>query len=240
MRKAALYYTCNTHDPLIEEACRAQLDIARGGLELGTVSRQPIQFGDWNIVVDQPRSPLTMHRQILAGLRRLSADVVFLCESDVLYHPSHFAAWPEDGDTFLYNTNVWRARWPDGFAVWTDNLEQVSGLCADRKLLLEFYEQRVRQIEAEGFNRHFEPGRKQTVGGRRVARWQSEWPNLDIRHGHTLTRSKWSPGEFRNPQYAAGWREATAVPGWGTTAGQMQRILHDITRSSRRRAGTGN
>ena len=102
MIKAVLYYTCNTHAADIEGACRAQLDRARGNLALGTVSREPIRFGDWNIVVDAPRSPLTMHRQILAGLQRLRADVVFLCESDVLYHPSHFEFAPERDDREVY------------------------------------------------------------------------------------------------------------------------------------------
>jgi len=225
LRRAVLYYTCLTHPPAIERACRSQLDVARATLPLVTVSRgAPIDFGDARLVVEGERSPLTMHRQVLAGLEACDADAVFLCESDVLYHPSHFEFEPPDG-TFVYNVNVWKAFWPDGRAVWTDGLEQVSGLCAGRELLLEFYRAKVAQIEAEGFDRHYEPGRKQRVGGRKVADRLSLWPNLDVRHGGTLTRSKRSPEEFRNPRYAAGWREESGAPWWGRTEGCMEELL---------------
>ena len=189
---------------------------------MGTVSRAPIEFGDWNYVLALPRGPLTMHRQILAGLERLDADAVFLCESDVLYHPSHFEFEPEPG-RFCYNTNVWKTRYPGGHCVWTDNLQQVSGICADRELLLEFYRRRVDQIDYEGFDRHYEPGRK--TGELDGLNWQSEFPNLDIRHGGTLTRSKWHPSEFRNKRYARGWREASEVDGWGVVEGRLLEIL---------------
>jgi hypothetical protein len=221
MKATALYYTCCSHLPAIEAACRAQLAVAVGDLELGTVSREAIDFGDWNIVVEGPRSPLTMHRQILAGLERTRADVVFLCESDVLYHQSHFDFGPERENAFYYNTNVWKLRWPDGHAVWTDDLQQVSGCCAVRSLLLEHYRRRVAEIERDGFNRHYEPGPK--TGPYDAANRFSRYPNLDIRHGGTLTRSKWSPAEFRNQRYARGWRETDSdLPGWGKPGDVMR------------------
>lgn len=215
MKATALYYTCCLHSLDIEMACRAQLTTAIGEIELGTVSREPIRFGDWNVVVEEPRSPLTMHKQILVGLERTDADAVFLCESDVLYHPSHFDFSPPLDDVFYYNTNVWKLRYPDGHAVWTDDLQQVSGCCAMRDLLLEFYRRRVTEIERDGFNHHYEPGPK-TSSYAAVNR-QSAYPNLDIRHGGTLTRSKWSPKDFRNQRYARGWKETDDdLPGWGS------------------------
>ena len=220
-------YTCNTHSLDIEMACRAQLGKARNSYELGTISRQPIDFGDWNIVVDLPRSPLTMHYQIYAGLEQIGTDVVFLCESDVLYHPSHFEFTVPTSEIFYFNTNVWKVRYPDGHAVWSDDLQQVSGICASRKLLLEFYRHRVTQIEKEGFNKHYEPGPK--LGNYQTANWQSTYPNVDIRHRNTLTASKWSPDEFRNKRYAKGWKEADRVEGWGITEGRFSEFLSEVT-----------
>lgn len=212
-----LYYTCLGHREQIETMCREQLVRASAGLHLISVSRNaPIAFGDINIVVEGKRSPLTMHRQVLAGLAHSTADVVFLCESDVLYHASHFAYEPPR-DTFVYNVNVWRLRYPDGLAVWSDALQQVSGVCAYRETLIDFYAQRVQQIESGTFNRHYEPGVKQSVGSRLVVNRMSDYPNLCIRHDKNLTASKWSPDEFRNPQYAHGWRESDYVVGWGYT-----------------------
>jgi len=184
--KAILYYTGNRHPPEIEQACRDQLDLARGDIPVWCVSRLRTDYGDHQIIIPGSPGPLQIHRQILAGLYEIRCDVVFLAENDVLYHPSHFAFEPGRPDRFYYNTNVWRVRYDDGFSVWTDDLQQTSGLCADVNLMWRYYRVRVEQIEQNGFDRHFEPGPK--TGLWRTENWRSEYPNLDIRHGATWTR----------------------------------------------------
>jgi len=207
--KAILYYTDNRLDPAIMEACQRQ--ILKAGLPVVSVSLEPLDFGH-NVVVDLERGPLTLHRQILKGLKAIKADVVFFAEHDVLYHESHWRFTPEKADRFYYNTNVWKVRLDDGHAVWTDDLQQTSGLCAYRNLLLEQYRRRVGEIQRDGFDRHYEPGEK--TGPHPSENWQSEYPNLDVRHGRNLTRAKWHPSQFRNRRYARGWREADAVEPW--------------------------
>lgn len=227
LSKAIVYYTCNTHRMDIELACRRQLEKTK--LPIISVSREKeIDFGDIKAVVFGERSPLTMHRQVFTGLQLAKFDIVFLCESDVLYHPSHFDLDPENMQTFYYNTNVWRVRYPDGHAIWTDDLQQVSGCFASRDLLLEFYTKRLEQIQNEGFNRHYEPGVKQTVGSKFVKNSQSSFPNLDIRHDKNITLSKWSINDFRNKDYAKGWKEDSWVAGWGTTEGRFEEFLKEI------------
>lgn len=234
--KGILYYTCNTHDEAIELAARAQLLKSRNGYELGCVSRERTDFGDWNIVVQRPRSGTTMHYQILEGLRRMRADYVFLCESDVFYHPSHFDFQPPRDDTFYYNTNVWRVRYSDGHAVWTDNLQQVSGICASRQLLLAHYQRRVELIAANGDlfdvkQMAYEPGTRGKFGDEQVANWRSEFPNVDLTgHGATLTKPHFSIDEFRNKRYAAGWRETDdPLPGWPPLANRVQEFLKELS-----------
>ena len=201
--------------------CAAQLQAAAGSAEIVTVGlNKPAAFGDERLTLLAERGILTMHRQILAGLEAAAGPLVFLCEHDVLYHPSHFDTGDLAGvtvDTFVYNTNVWHTRYPDGHSVYYD-ARQVSGLCADRDLLIEYYSQRIAQIERDGFNRHYEPGLRQTVGGQIVIDRRSAYPNLDIRHGHNLTQSKWSVSDFRELRYARGWKESDTVAGWGRPA----------------------
>lgn len=199
MKSEIVYYTCNTHDREIDELCRRQL--LKAGLPILCVSlNEELSFGNMEVTVYGERSPEMMHRQIVAGLDAAHAENVFLCESDVYYHPSHFEIMPTERDVIYYNTNVWRVRWSDKFGVWTDDLQQVSGICANREFLLDWYTKRLAHIEAHGFDRHYEPR------GVRSVNWQSREPNLCIRHGGNLTRSKWSPDEFRNPKYAKGWQ----------------------------------
>jgi hypothetical protein len=213
-------------------ACRSQL--LKAGLPIVSVSlNKPIDFGN-NFVMEGERGALMMHRQILKGLQESKADIVFLCESDVLYHPSHFDYVPKRNDVFYYDVNVWKVRYPDGHAVWTDDLQQVSGVCAYRELLLDFYTKRLEQIEREGFNRHYEPGLKQTVygyhkGGKYgVQNYSAKVPNICIRHDHTLTKSKWSVNDYRNKEYAKGWTEADSVEGWGDARKLMEEICGSV------------
>jgi hypothetical protein len=212
---------------LKERATGLSWAACRDGIELGSVSRgAPIQFGDWNIVVAGEPGVLTMHRQLLTGLEYMEARWVFLCENDVLYHPSHFEFEPRRTNLFYYNTNVWKVRYPDGHCVWTDDLQQVSGVCAARSLLLSFYRARVAKIEANGFDRHYEPGPK--TGPYETENWAAAFPSLDIRHSKTMTKSKWKPQDFRNQRYARGWKEASAVPGWGQIEGRFGQMLDEL------------
>ena len=208
--KAIVYYTCNTHKVEIDELCRKQL--AKIKLPIVSVSlNKDLDFGNLRLKIKGERSPLTMHKQIVMGLEACLADYVFLTESDVLYHPSHFDFIPPRDDVFYFNTNVWKLRWADGHCVRTDISQQLSGMCGSRELLLNFFKKRVAQIEKEGFNRHYEPqeGIKEN--------YQSETPNICIRHNANLTRSKWSVNDFRNKKYAKGWKEADLdkIPYWG-------------------------
>jgi hypothetical protein len=220
MKKEIIYYTCNTHREDIEAACRKQL--LKSGVPIISVSREKeIDFGDKRIVLQGARSPEMMHRQVLAGLEASEAEYVFLCESDVLYHPSHFDFTPPVDDTYFYNINVWKYWFEDGLCVWVDVMQQVSGICANRELLLANYRARNERIAKEGrFQRAwgYEPGgRKLPVGFDNNGResYKSELPNVCIRHGETLTRSKRSPDEFRNKKYAEGFRTSESIPGWG-------------------------
>lgn len=235
--KSALYYTCLSHDETLELAARNNLKRATNGHEIGAVSLgQRIDFGDWNVVVQREKSGTTMHYQILEGLQRSRADYVFLCESDVLYHPSHFDFTPERDDTFYYNTNVWRIRYGDGHAVRTNGLQQVSGICASRKLLLNHYRRRVEVIEQNGgkFDTKriaYEPGTRGKFGDEKIANWESPFPNIDITgHGQTLTTPHFSIDSFRNPKYAEGWQETDEpLPGWPRLSnGGLQQLLEDL------------
>jgi len=186
-------------------------------------------------VLDREKSGGTMHYQILAGLERSTADYVFLCESDVFYHPSHFQFVPPDDETFWYNTNVWRVRYSDGHAVRTANLQQVSGICANRILLLAHYKRRVELIEANGGvfdvkRMAYEPGTRGKFGDERIANWQSEFPNLDIAgHGQTLTVPHFSVESFRNKRHAAGWEEFDGqIAGWPLIYGRVREWLEEL------------
>lgn len=212
--KEIVYYTDNKLSKDIFEKCQKQL--TKMNLPIVSCSLQPIDFGD-NIVLDLERGYLTMFKQILAALERSTADVIFFCEHDVLYHPSHFRFNPMSNETFYYNQNVWKVDIKTGKAVHYD-CSQTSGLVAYRDLLLSHYRKRVELVEKNGFTRAmgFEPGthrREERVDNFGSEVFKSEYPNVDIRHAGNLTESRWDPGQFRNP--VKNWIEDDNIPGWG-------------------------
>jgi hypothetical protein len=199
--KEIIYYTCNSHPKEIDALCVKHLREAK--LPILSVSlNEEIDFGDTRIVMKGERGNLMLHKQILAGLEASTAKYVFLVENDVIYHPSHFEFTPPRDDTYYFNVNVWKMRWSDGFCCRTDNSQQMSGMVANRKLVLEFYRAKLKEIEEHGFDGHYEPRNAPRVS------FQSASPNICIRHSHNLTKSKWSPKDYRNKEYARGWQES--------------------------------
>lgn len=214
LTKGIIYYTDNRLDKEIMKKCQRQ--ILKANIPVVSCSLLPIDFGK-NIVLDKSPSYLTMFEQILVALANSDADIIYFCEHDVLYHPSHFDFIPSSSDTFYYNENVWKVNYETGKAIHYD-CKQTSGLVAYRTLLLEHYKKRVELVKINGYSSSmgFEPGthhRSERVDDYGSVDYASEWPNIDIRHSNNLTSSRWSPEEFRNP--VKNWIEQDNIPGWG-------------------------
>lgn len=231
------YYSDNRPEPSILQPCQRQLQRADVD-ELMAVTLAPMpdlthpSAAVTNLVLNLERGYLTMFKQILAGLDALSTDVVFFCEHDVLYHPSHFAYRPARSDRYYYNQHVWKVDADTGRALFY-YCNQTSGLCGDRETLRRHYRRRLELVEAHGFTRAmgFEPGthrRAERVDDLWHETWMSAQPNIDLRHGANLTPSRWSQDQFRNKAYCQGWTIGTAVPGWGATEGRMPAFLAAI------------
>lgn len=230
LTKGIVYYTCLTHDPKIEQACRKQLLDFKG--QIVSVSlNNPIDFGE-NYVFKGERSSESLFRQILLGLEKSTADIVYLCESDVLYHPSHFDFTPVKRNVYYYNDNKWRVDFKTGQAVFY-HCSQVSGLCGYRKFLLEHFKRRIERLEKDGRYDHsigYEPGARPLPKGIddfKQELYMSEFPNIDIRHNKTITASRWKTDDFRNKNTCLGWKLMTPnekIPYWGTGKEILERI----------------
>ncbi|MFA5830880.1 MAG: glycosyltransferase family 2 protein [Candidatus Paceibacterota bacterium] len=212
-----IYYTDNLLDEKIMNVCQKQLLKAAGGKKIVSVSLQPMDFGQ-NVVLPLPRGYLTMFKQILTALLVIDTDVVFFCEHDVLYHPSHFDFVPPDRNVWYYNSNYWFLRHSDGFALHF-NASPLSGLCVYRDIAIKHYQERIAMVEEIGFsyNIGFEPmthGRIKWKNWYPFQVWQSAAPNVDIKHGKNLTRARWTIDLFRKKPTI--WKEANidTIPGW--------------------------
>jgi hypothetical protein len=227
-----VYYTDNQCEETIAKAVRANLEkIAKEkGMKIVAVSLAPLDFGK-NIVLPLERGILTMTTQILRGLTEIDTDIVFFCEHDLIYHPSHFDFIPPRDDAYYYNENTWKVRSSDGQAVFF-HTKQTSGCCAYRKLLVEHYQKRVDRIAKEGFSRSmgFEPGCHHLPSGidnYPAREWMSLHPNVDIRHATNLTWSRFRPEQYRSQKSIRGWTLADDVPFWGKTKDRFAEFLQE-------------
>lgn len=224
-----VYYTDSRLDEMIASAVRNSLGAVCNGHELVSVSLKPLRFGR-NIHLSLERGYLTMAKQQLAGLEALNSDVAFMVEHDVIYPACHFDFIPPRKDVFYYNLNWWKVRMEDGQALHF-KAKQVSGLCAYKEILIDYYRNRVRLIESGeiGGRRHFEPGgqnyrdnySKLTPCG--FETWFSEIPYVDIRHKSVVTRNIFDPSGYRNQ--VVDWTMADEIPYWGKTKGRFWEFL---------------
>lgn len=238
--KGIIYYSDNETDETISKLVIDQLlKISEKNRILITTAslKRKATFGHKNIYFPslKIRGVLSQAKQILGALENSSADIVYFCEADVLYHPSHFDFVPPTPDVYYYNTNVWKVRWSDGHAVKVDDLKQLSGLVAYRDTMIKHYRKKIEIIEQrqkdilalgeelhnEGVSKYmgYEPGmhsEPRGVDNLPVESFKSEFPIIDIRHDNNLTKNRWSKEEFKNQEQTIGWIESTAdkIPGW--------------------------
>lgn len=177
MEKGIVYYTDNQLDKDTERLCRNF--IAMSGLPITSSSLKPIDFGD-NNVVNGKRGYTTMLKQIVDALERSKSEVIFFCEHDVIYHPSHFKFTPPRKDTFYYNKN--KVKWkPDTNEIVSYDSKILSQGCAHRELALEHYRNMVKRGKDHKTEAEYHLPTEY---------FESELPNIDIRHDKNLTGNK--------------------------------------------------
>jgi len=214
-----IYYTDSGIDPKLMKIVQDQIKVGAGQNRIVSISlNKKIDFGTTRINMKGERGSLMLFKQVLKGLEALDTDIVFFCEHDVLYHPSHFDFIPPDKDTYYYNGNLWRLRLKDGFAVKYDH-KSLSQLCANRETLLKEFRFRVEDVEKNGFHRGgYEPGTRSIRRGgfsdSRSEFFYSKEPNIDIRHEDNFTKSKWKPEDFRSQRSCRNWENGKLDDLW--------------------------
>lgn len=233
-QKGLVYYTDNHGDEFLLETCRKQILRCMEYFQypIVSVSQKPLDFGT-NFVMDLERSVLSIFKQILKGLEESNADIIFLLEHDMIYHPSHFDFTPPDDNTFYYDRNRWSVCDETGRAVFY-HTDVPSMLCARKELLIEHYSKCVENTERDGWTgRHGYSPPKGLPGGQRRgkhATYFSEYPTLDIRRKESWARKRMDRSEFKSDRSCVGWKESGTVPGWGMIVGRFNEFLQEVNK----------
>lgn len=235
MGQGIVYYTDNRCEERLANLVRKQIRKVFDG-EIISVSQFPIDFGDKRIVMDLPRVSVSMFKQIYEGLKASTADTIYLCEHDVIYHPSHFAIKSVNKDKIYYNQNRWAVDALTGHCIY--RLTKCTSLCvASRELLMTHFTEWLAMIEKRGYHRSkmgFAPQTHRIDGITRfkLRTYQSAYPCLDIRHATNFTPNRFKIEEFKDPHAIGGWKEASEVPYWGKLEGRFDEFLMELDRAT--------
>jgi len=137
---------------------------------------------------DRERSNRSIYEQILAGVEAADPEsVIYLCEHDVAYTPSHFAHVPEIKERLDYNQN--RYYWAPGQSEYLPARGKwpLSQLVAYREFLIEMVNKSLAAEQPTSEMYHC-----------RTHRFESERPNVDIRHGMNFSGN----GRWKKEYYA--------------------------------------
>ncbi len=237
LTKGIVYYTDNRLDAKIMSAVQTHLlrirtksisSIVSVALKNGVLGAT--DFADKNIVLELPRGPLTMFKQILAGLEAVNTDIIYLVEHDCLYPVCHFEFTPDRKDFFYYNENWWKVRVSDGQALQF-RAKQLSGICGYTEMFIDHFRKRVARVEKDGFTLRmgYEPGTYSPPRGFDDYKhnvWFSEKPYIDIRHDNNATPTRYRPEEFRHQ--VVNWKMSDEVPGWGRTKDRFNEFMQEV------------
>ncbi|MFA5696156.1 MAG: hypothetical protein WC917_01685 [Bacilli bacterium] len=115
---------------------------AVGDYPIITISKEPMDFGHYNIIQTEPESSSNIYWQMLKGAKLAKTPFVAIAEDDVLYCQDHFIDFRPPMDTFAYNMTRWSLyTFGEPTYSWRHRVGNFS-LIAPRELMIEALEER--------------------------------------------------------------------------------------------------
>ena len=201
--RVIVYYTDSKLEPRLAHAVRKHLGKIVGPIPIISVSQEPLKFGKNIVVGDKPRCVMSMFEQMLVGLKAAPENsIVYLCEHDIFYHPSHFSFLPKRKKHACFNLNRYHHRFGMDTFLKARGKRAYSQCVAYREMLIEHIETRIEEWKTSRVKMHIP-----------FYNFSSDRPNVDIRHGGNLTPD----GHYKRDWLATGDKGVKDLPGWGGT-----------------------
>ena len=213
-----VYYTDSKLEGKLAASVRKNLKQRCGPIPIICVSQEPCSFGDKNIVMpNAERSYRNIYEQTIAGLNECpDGSIIYTCEHDVFYHPSHFAFLPPEHGTMYFNTARWYYHVNRDTFVPTRGKRAMSQCVAYKEDLMVHCQERLASIHFEGNDKQemilkWDDWEKQSKI--KCRNFDGQRPNVDILHGDNFTLK----GHYKT-RYIWGRKtegEVSNLPGWG-------------------------
>jgi len=131
----------------------------------------------------EKRGYLSLYSQLLRCINATDAEIVYIAEHDVLYHPDRFLFVPPRDDTFYYQKLSYRFN-ESGYFVHDKPI--MSSLICNRLLLKKAVEERIEALHSGWRVKWVEPGKGDPLTRYNVDYYQLGM-SVDIRHGKNFT-----------------------------------------------------
>jgi len=200
--RVIVYYTDNKIDRLLGKQVRKRISKICGKIPIISVSQEPISFGKNICVGKKPREYRSIYEQILVGVKAAAPNsIIYLCEHDVFYHPSHFAFLPTSDRAMFFNRN--RYYWGLGVNSFfpARGRKALSQSVTRREYLIKHCQSRITK-----WDQGIEHKMKVANHG-----FMSDRPNVDIRHGNNFTPD----GKYKREFLKNRKQGIKNLPGWG-------------------------
>ena len=207
--RVIVYYTDNKLEDNLADSVRKRLKRTVGPIPIISVSQIPIDFGKNICIGKQPRKYKSIYEAALVGVKAAEpGSIIYLCEHDVFYHPSHFAKLPEDDMTLYFNTNRYYYTLGRNSFMKARGKRGLSQCVATREALIQHLEERLRDCGDEITEVFGEWEKRSDI---KCVNFESNRPNVDILHNKNYTPA----GRYAR-EYKKGIKEGIFnLPGWG-------------------------
>jgi len=208
-----IYYTDNSleDDPSkLGKQVRKRLKSMCGPIPITSISQEPLDFGKNICIGKQPRKYKSVYEAVKVGVESARDDeILYLCEHDVFYHPSHFVKVPDRNDTLYFNKNRYYYSLGQDSFLKARGLRALSQCVGTKAALLQHINEQLADCGDEITRRWKFWEEESSV---RCENFESARPNVDILHGGNLTlKGAWKK------RYVKGDRKGLYnLPGWGS------------------------
>jgi len=200
IKKTIVYYTDSRLEPGLELAVRNQIKKASNGIKIISVSQKPLDFGKNICVGLKPRCYLSLYEQVLNGINHVDEDsIIYLCEHDVFYHPSHFDFIPEFKNKIYFNKSRYYWQRNTNYFVNSVGRRALSQCVSYKNVLKKHIKDQV--------NARKNGDSSPCIGP--FFNFTSDFANIDVRHGANFSNSR----RFTTPKKD---KMIWEVPEWGT------------------------
>ena len=211
-----VYYTDSKIDLQLANAVRKRIKKTCGPIPIVSVSQEPLNFGKNICIGEQPRKYKSIHEAILAGVEATpEGSIIYLCEHDVFYHPSHFAKLPDDENTMYFDTNRYYYSKGNSSFVKARGKRALSQCVGHRDTIIRHIKERLDhgldEAGEEIVERWSDLEKRSSV---KYANYTSDRPSVDILHDGNFTPR----GDYKKGYLEGNRKGIVNLPGWGGPA----------------------